>query len=619
MRFEKITIDNFFAVKHAEIDYRERGLVLVLGSNLDTPGWGSSNGACKSYTFCDSLFWCLYGKTILPESIPADDVVNAKTKKNCRVALDFLDDNGTPHRIERYRKDTNHKNSLHLYVNGSIKATGSKSSTQAAINDIVGIPPATFLNTVIFSVNNTNKFTSMTDAEQKAALEKILSLEWISEYKEIVLGKKQDLERDKTFLERDIDNGESSIRDLEDQIEEHEETSNNFQEENDNKIKEISRKLNSINSELENKDIDDQKKSLKELKESKNTFLAKLEKSIEALENKNRKLRSLVVVERSKKEQIVARYDKVLENEGVECPTCLQPVSSDHVDSISQKTEKSLSTISEKHTSLEKKLKEVSNQLETLKKKYKNAKPKFNGKIESLTEEIHRIEELVISKKLLESHISDLTEVEDPWGSIIDGIQDQLEKKLYDLMANSLKLQKTDDDLEVAIFWIEGFSNRGIKSLLLDGIVEYLNKRSNHYASILTNNAIKIQFQTQTTLSSGEKRDKFKIATFNASGATSYAANSTGERQRIDVCVSLSLGDLLSSRHSKEFNIMILDEVFESIDAVGVDCVMDLFAELSKTKESIFLITHKSHLQSQFSNITTVEKKNNIARVIVEK
>ena len=89
---------------------------------------------------------------------------------------------------------------------------------------------------------------------------------------------------------------------------------------------------------------------------------------------------------------------------------------------------------------------------------------------------------------------------------------------------------------------------------------------------------------------------------------------SGGEQRRIDICISLALQSLLSLSDSN-FNITIYDEIFDSLDELGRDYVLNLLKEEIKTKDSIFVISHDSNLQDQFRNIIKIKKKGGISYV----
>ena len=71
----------------------------------------------------------------------------------------------------------------------------------------------------------------------------------------------------------------------------------------------------------------------------------------------------------------------------------------------------------------------------------------------------------------------------------------------------------------------------------------------------------------------------------------------------------LVLQDLVASRSSKRINIAIFDEVFDALDEIGVEKVIELLQELSDEKSTILVISHNEHLQSYFTNSWTIVKK----------
>ncbi|MCK5641914.1 MAG: hypothetical protein KAJ19_14015, partial [Gammaproteobacteria bacterium] len=178
--------------------------------------------------------------------------------------------------------------------------------------------------------------------------------------------------------------------------------------------------------------------------------------------------------------------------------------------------------------------------------------------------------------------------------------------------------QTTEDltsKLGIYEFWNTGFSNKGIKSLLLDSITPFLTEKTNYYLNFLTNGEIKINFNSQSTLKgSDELRDKIDVRLLKNGKEYSMAKTSGGEARRIDICISLALQSLLSLSDST-LNITIYDEIFDSLDELGRDYVLNLLKEEIKTKSSIFVISHDSNLQDQFRNIIKIKKKGGISYV----
>ena len=166
------------------------------------------------------------------------------------------------------------------------------------------------------------------------------------------------------------------------------------------------------------------------------------------------------------------------------------------------------------------------------------------------------------------------------------------------------------DEIECLKFWVTAYGNQGIKSLLLDDITPYLNRQANRFLHKLSSDHMEIRFTTQSKTKSGELRDKFSIEVINADGGSSYAANSSGEKKRVDLAINLALQSLVSSRSNKKLNLIMLDEILDSLDDAGVEHVMELLQELAQEKSSIFVISHNDSIKSVFTDTITIVKEN---------
>lgn len=244
-------------------------------------------------------------------------------------------------------------------------------------------------------------------------------------------------------------------------------------------------------------------------------------------------------------------------------------------------------------------------QLERSKMNEENSKAKVTSKIESLQAQIDFYKDKLNSTKTQDNPYEIQLQSE------LDKIRDlRINKKSLDE-----KLEGHQSKIDILQFWLKGFSNSGIKSMLLDDITPFLNERANKYLQVLSGNHVRVEFSTQTTLKSGEVRDKFQIAVVNEDGGNSYISNSSGEKRRIDVAINLALQDLIASRANKKLNIMFMDEVLDTLDRQGTDSVIELLMEISKEKSSVFVISHNDDIQSYFQNFLLVTKQNGCSTI----
>lgn len=214
----------------------------------------------------------------------------------------------------------------------------------------------------------------------------------------------------------------------------------------------------------------------------------------------------------------------------------------------------------------------------------------------------------------LEQEVGKLESSVSPYTKLIEEQKSQ-EKELERSIATRAELLTYyNTQIEIASFWVSGYGNSGVKSLLLDGVTPFLNQRSNEYLQELRDNA-QVVFNTQKTLASGERRDKFSISV-ELGSTDSYKSASGGESARIDVSVMLAMGDLLASRSLNSLDLRLLDECFSNLDALGCNQVVRLLNDIiTPRSKTVFVISHEESLKSFFDKRLVVVKENGISRI----
>lgn len=223
-----------------------------------------------------------------------------------------------------------------------------------------------------------------------------------------------------------------------------------------------------------------------------------------------------------------------------------------------------------------------------------------------------KTEDIKHTLNLMKKYQKDLLDLErnNPYDAILDKYQEELLQYQDQVKQLSVSQETKKGEKDCLVFWQQAYSNQGIKSFILDDITPFLNRQVNKYLSKLTSGHIEVKFNTQSTLKSGESREKFSIEIFNKDGGSDYSSNSSGERKRIDLAVNLALQDLLASRSNKRMNVAIFDEAFDALDQVGIESVVNLLHDLAAEKSTIIVISHNEHLKSYFTNTLTVVKQN---------
>jgi len=134
------------------------------------------NGAGKT-TFVDAIIWALYGKSLSN----IDDVINRKTKENCKVEVSF-DISGINYSIIRYRRHTVHKNNILIFRGKENISPRTAGDAQALILDLIEINYNAMVSSIIFSSELYISFLRSNPSDRLKIFENILSLKEILEY-----------------------------------------------------------------------------------------------------------------------------------------------------------------------------------------------------------------------------------------------------------------------------------------------------------------------------------------------------------------------------------------------------------------------------------------------------
>jgi len=236
--------------------------------------------------------------------------------------------------------------------------------------------------------------------------------------------------------------------------------------------------------------------------------------------------------------------------------------------------------------------------------KVADAKQRFSDnilEISKLNSIISQIQAKIQEKKMLISNCEQNAR----------NIQGELDSINQNVIGLKTKLKQAYDYKDKLEFWNEGFGPKGIRSFILESSLPFLTERANYYSLFLTGGTIKINISPITILKSGEAREKLSVTAENMYGSKVYYGNSDGERRRIDVCILLAIQDLVKSYSTREWNTLIFDEVFDTLDGAGIEHLIELLRSLED--KSIFLITHSSHIKKYFDTAFVITKRDGVS------
>lgn len=655
-----------------------RSIVTPIRFELDRPGLNiieGVNGVGKT-TIIESIVWCAYGQNLKDtnqDAIPSWEEKRPSSWRGTRVMLNFIV-NGEHYTIARHM---NYKGITFDVVGGDTLMVWqgddehgyepkqlwnelNKADTQERINQLLGANYKTFVNSILFGQRMV-RLVTQDNKDKRVLLEQLFDVEWVNiakvradadittknnERQEIlneqgkishqIMMLENDLVKDKQVVdnwrikhEDDIIKVNSSIDMYKRNIVIYEETKAklnegiNYDENKHNKVEEQWGKISD--------QVDASKVRGDEIKKQLTAAQADHRLHSSELASKTReKLRIEKQIEDNKKALIT------LKDRGV-CPTCNHELSSDEVESISAgysieegereiftcnkemtelnrlvlsdmdtelKFERSYKTWSEGHAILVDNYNGITQEFDAL----NDLAERVNEKAEKLAEMNDLIKADKVRIEELKARI-DILKTEEPPFVDFSKAEEAIRAKNSELASLSDKLIKKEDEIKVAKWWSEkGFGSSGIKAFIFNAMLAQLNEGTRKYGKRL---GVSLEFAIDLTKAS---KPFTTICSLGDKLNKDYKEFSGGEKQRLDIVLIFAMYDLVSI--NTNFNVLIMDEVFEGLDEKGENDVFDLIRLKANEGKSVYIITHSSVVDRMHANTIQIEESNLTTKIV---
>jgi DNA repair exonuclease SbcCD ATPase subunit len=186
LKITNLTIKNFLSVGNVTqaVKLNDNGLTLVLGSNTDSNGGTTRNGAGKS-TILQAISFALFGKPLTKIKIP--NLINNINGKQMLVTIEFESD-GKTYKIERGKKPDVMKfymNSEEQHLDPEDETKGENRHTQEEIDRLIGMSHTMFKHIVALNTF-TDPFLKMSAADQRSVIEELLGITQISQRADVL-------------------------------------------------------------------------------------------------------------------------------------------------------------------------------------------------------------------------------------------------------------------------------------------------------------------------------------------------------------------------------------------------------------------------------------------------
>lgn len=601
----KIEFCNLFSHKHSQYEFKNGKCVVIFGDNKDDKSL-QNNGSGKTTLF-EAVCIALTNESLRglkKESFinrEADDCKIIFCLKNSAMKMKL--------RIERQFFRGSKPAKIAIYENGELNSQiVSVNEANKRVLELIGISREDLLRYFIISQDNHYTFFTASDSEKKEIMNRITSADMVNPVIE---------QLDLKFKEKDAEYKQinDEIGKLSDKRELLEEQKKEVLA-NDNTVYEIKR-------------ITESKETAEEVIRDKKNDIANYKKRIAELD---KELSDIVLTDVTelvkKKKKIQSECDdlesellnnkkllKKLKNElglTITCPHCQKEfipesqlnLSPEEIREAIGQLNKETSDLSSKLEKREKSLEKVKKDVliaEEQKEEMDNLSYEKNKQQRRINNAQETIKEMQDSIDIYDKQIAELKRKKKD-NKLLNSLNERIADcgKQIDELVN--RLQPIADEIDMIKFWQfnmgkNGFStylaNKSIK--IIEGITNSFLRKFGVDISVLIN-GFKI-------LRSGEVREKIDVFVLNDGiTAEQFMSKSGGERGRVTLAGVLGIQHLINlSTNGKGLNLLMLDEVFPGIDAMGQEKIIKVLENLGIT---IMLITQ--NVSESFNNENTL-------------
>lgn len=640
VRFEKLQVRNFLAIKEAEVDLMNQGLVMIEGVNKDDPS-ARSNGSGKS-SIVDAVSWCLYGVTA--RGVASDDVVNLEAGKDTRVSL-FIEVDGERYMIDRYRKHSKNKNRVRLahYEGGGYAdiTLGTDKLTQRKIDDLIGSSPDVFNASIYMGQERTPDLPAMTDKALKAIVEEAMSLDKIDKALENVQDQIRNAKAGQQDARDKVKDAKVVIDRVHDKLLHLRNYHHDLLQESTTMRDEWTKEQAGLVAFLA--------ETVTKYKRAADRAAAWTIIPADSLKASNhvdeliaKELATLTEDKQLEVDRISAELAVVVGRlrdcrktinelaEGKGCNACGRDF--DNAAEVAKHIEQERARAND----LKGVYDEMFSRMTDLKEQIGIVRDKLKIKAEDLRTRMfqdweayrrEREEAAMLGVQVTHAEMN-LKVQEERFKRAFDAKIGQLRTVSTDIENAEIELDIVNKQLDTAdrhlaeseqvLETLEKVAHilgrKGFRGEVLDRVTPYLNNRTTHYLDQLTNGNIQAEWMTLAQNSFGDYVESFHIEVKHKSGVNKFANLSGGEKRKVRLACALALQDLVASRAVKPIKLFVADEIDDAIDESGLELLMGLLEEKATEMGTVLIISHND-IGDCVRNKITVTKEHNVSTI----
>lgn len=592
INFKTLHIEGFMSIGEADINLTEGGFILVSGVNRCAQDLAKSNGSGKSSVW-ESIIWCLTGDTLRGSK----SVENINTQGGTLVSLDFSIDD-IYYKVTRTKNHEKYKTNLFFEVNGKdCSGKGIRDTEKILKEYLPEIDSGLISSVIILGQGLPARFTSNTPSGRKEMLERMSKSDYmIQELKNRVSKRRAEVDKMKRDAEDRRLSSSTTLSNVRKTVDETRAKLDSFPDVRGQQIEAetLQKRIDALKSQIDSTDIESKRNELSNINAELYKQETYFDSKIKGIFEEDDLISNLTVDLRAVDNSILFVRNEINEMKSVKdvCPTCGQKIQGVVKPDTSEK-ENLLNDLTAQKEYIIKSLSSAQQDRSNKVNQLKNDKCKVIGELSEKAAELMQLVDSI--DKQVKQWSNELRSSESQYKNVSDAIlrHDSMKSMLEEVLCkNENQIPSLVENISNCEFQINKWANslsilhkfdtvlkRDFRGILLKNVVEYIDGAVKNYGSYIFDSA-SLSFALDSNNISVKLNNK------------EYEMLSGGEKQKVDIIVQFALRDMLCNYLGFDCNILVLDEVFDNLDSVGCDKVIQLITNKINSVNSIYIISH---------------------------
>lgn len=583
------------------------GFVSVIGKikyKFDRPGLNlitGKNGAGKTTIF-NGLSWCLYGQLLKPKSsiLPWPHIIDSEYR-GCKVSVK-LDDGYEVIRCNEFKGKIlgkAGKNRLIILHNGGeLKKLRGKVETQKWINDYLGYSFQLFKASILFA-QELNSLLEEDGPTKKKTFDEAFASAFINNAKGMAENRLTILTKEHESLQNSINTKNTLLENNRALLKQILETADKFATEKGRAISKLRKEVKTIRSEkkvivkkykvhIEKPKV---KQLLKDLGNKRDEIAGNINNNL-----RDEEFQLMLEINRysEAKETLQYKQNLLKFDKGIKCSECGQKLRGEKLIAYKK-------GIRTKFTQYKKEIKSFDHLIKVATKR-RNRCLKAMEEQKGLVVQLEEIRIKIANNefeltclnnkghkiKILKSKIAQLNkEISRVRKTKLDNDTTSIETDIKQFEMDVDELESSDkgvvQKMEIQQWLIKDpLSNSGLKAFIFESMLKRVNYFLLYYTKF-------IGFQVKVGIDLESSNKDFRLSILKSGDEVPYEDLSKGQKQLTKAVLCFAINRTLQA--PKPLNIMLLDELFESLDPENVEVIANIITAESRNK-AVHIITH---------------------------